>query len=204
LLVVFLVVLGLAMMPACSKKADEEKAQAGKVAMPDKAKEIPVTAIQDPRQEKMKQLQQIQGELIAMQGATLKKYPELVKEQDELRKLIDEKIQAQMKSQKVDFQALQDLQRKLQDQSLPEKERQSLMQEFQTKAQVAKKARVDAMNDAKVKEAYQKYADHLREKMIADNPQASEKIAAFDKIQAELQQVEVKAGAAAAPKPMNP
>lgn len=203
LLVMCLVILGLAMMPACSKKADEEKQTAEKIAVPEKTAETPATAAQDPRQEKIQQLQKLQGELIAMQGATLKKYPELVKEQEDLRKLIDEKMQAVLKPQKVDIQKLPELQKKLQDPNLPAQERTTLMKEFQDKIQVAKKARVDAMNDPQVQKAYQQHLTNMKEKMTADNPQALEKIEAFDKIQAELQAMSSKAGAGAAQPPMN-
>jgi hypothetical protein len=203
LLVIGLVILGIAMMPACSKKADQEKAAAEKTAVPEKAQAIPAAAAQDPRQDKLLQLQKIQGELIAMQGATLKKYPELVKEQEGLRKLIDEKMQALLKPQKIDLQQIPELQKKLQDPNLPVNERTVLMKEFQDKVQVAKKARVDAMNDPKVLGAYKKYETNLKEKLIADHPQASEKMAAFDKIQAELQAMNSKAAAGAAQAPMN-
>ncbi|MEW6079422.1 MAG: hypothetical protein AB1724_16570 [Thermodesulfobacteriota bacterium] len=203
LLVIGLVSLGIAMMPACSKKAEQEKAAVEKSAVPEKPQGIPAAASQDPRQEKILQLQKIQGELIAMQSATFKKYPELVKEQEGLRKLIDDKMQALLKPQKIDLQQIPELQKKLQDPNLPANERTGLMKDFQDKVQVVKKARVDAMNDPKIQEAYKQYETHLKEKLIAENPQATEKIADFDKIQAELQAINSKAVAGPAKTPMN-
>ena len=69
------------------------------------------------------------------------------------------------------------------------------MQEFQAKAKLARQARVDAMNDPAVQEAYMQYEAHLKEKLIADHPQALEKMESFDKIQARLQKLENSAGA---------
>ena len=199
LVVIFWVVLGIAVMPACSKKSGEEKKTTSQPATAtESAKTMPAPPPQDPRQEKMKQLQQIQGELIAMQGETLKKYPELVKEQDDLRNLINDKIQALLKAQKVDIQQLQDIQKKLQEPNLPDNDKMALMKDFQGKAQLVKQARVEAMNDEKVKTAYIQYESHLKEKLTADHPQASEKIAAFDKIQAELQSMSSSSTAAGA------
>lgn len=199
LMIVLWVVLVIAIMPACSKKTGEETPPAEKATVSGKTQgKAPV--VQDQRQEKIKQLQQIQQELIVMQSATLKKYPELSGEQEALRMLIESKMQALLKPQKVDIQQLQELQKKLQDQTLPETERATLMAEFQGKATLTRQARIDAMNDEAVQEAYKKYEAHMKELMIADHPQAVEKIASFEKIQAELQ----KMGAVnAAPAPSN-
>jgi hypothetical protein len=185
--------LGIVIAPACSKKPGDDGKSAGQPALTDKAEKKPLT-LQEKRQEMLKQLQQIRGELIIMQGATLKKYPELSDEQGALKNLIEEKMTSLLVEKDVDLQQLQLLQKKLQDPDLPQEEKTTLMQEFQTKAKLARQARVDAMNDQAVKDVYQQYETHLKEKLIADHPNALEKMEAFDKIQASLQTLEANAG----------
>ena len=51
------------------------------------------------------------------------------------------------------------------------------------------------MNEPAVKDAYQEYETLLKEKLIADHPQALEKMQSFDKIQAKLQKLDNNAGA---------
>ena len=188
------IIVGMAAMPACSKKSGEETPAAGQPAMtappPEKAPDV-----QEQRKEMLKQLQQIRGELIIMQGVTLKKFPELSQEQNALKNLIEEKMQSLLAAKNVDVQQLQTLQKKIQDQNLSQEEKAALMQEFQAKAKLARQARVDAMNDPAVQEAYMQYEAHLKEKLIADHPQALEKMESFDKIQARLQKLENSAGA---------
>ena len=188
-------IVGMIVMPACSKKPGEETPPAGQTAVIPEHQAKPVT-VQDRRKELLKDLQQIRGELIVMQGTTLKKYPELSQEQNALKNLIEEKLQSLLAAQNVDVEQLQSLQKKLQDANLPQEEKSALMQEFQTKAKLARQARVDAMKDQAVQEAYQQYETHMKEKMIADYPQAAAKLETFDQIQAALQQLENNAGAA--------
>lgn len=188
------IMAGMAILPACSKKSGQEAPPAGQTAVTAEAPEK-APSVQDQRRELLKQLQQIRGELIVMQSVTLKKYPELSEKQNALKNLIEEKMKALMAAKDVDIQQLQALQKKLQDQNLPQEEKAALMQEFQAKAKLARQARVDAMNEPAVKDAYQEYETLLKEKLIADHPQALEKMQSFDKIQAKLQKLDNNAGA---------
>lgn len=192
MVIILCALLAVVIMPACSKKAGEETPPAGKAAVSDKAvvsdkAQNAATAVsQQQRQEMTKQLQQLQGELILKQGVVLNRHPELLTEQGELRKLIEEKMQALLAPKNVDMKKLQEIQVKLQDKNLSVEQKKPLMAEFQEKSQLAKQARMDAMNDEKVKAKYQQYADHLKELMVSEYPETKQQIESFDKIQAEL------------------
>lgn len=190
----------IAFTPACSKKSADEATPAGAVH---EIQNVPTT-VQDQRQALLKQLQQLQGELAMMQGVVLKQYPELAKEQEDLKNLIEGKIQSLLKAQNVSLTRLGELQSKLRDQNVPAEEKKALMAEFQAKAKLVRQARTDVMKEATVVETFKQYESHLRERLIADQPQAAEKIAAFDKIQADLKALGNTAGAAAPAAPSNP
>lgn len=194
MMIVFWIMLGVLILPACSKKSDDEGPSGGQSEVIGQTEEKTLT-LQEQRQQLLKQLQQIRGDLVIMQGVTLKKYPELSEEQSALKNLIEEKMASLLTEKNVDIQQLQELQKKLQGQNLPQEEKTDLMKEFQSKAKLARQARVEAMNDQAVRDAYQQYETHLKEKLIIDHPQALEKMEAFDKIEARLQTLETNAGA---------
>ncbi len=209
-LVVLLTVLGVAMMPACSKKTGEEAAPPEQAAVSEQVEEsmaavpqeqAPAAGIEGERQEAIRQLQQLQADLIKMQVAVMNKHPELLTEQEKLSSLIEEKKKAIMGPQNVNLEEIQEFQKKVQDESLPEEEKAELMTEFQKKVQLYQQGRAEAMNDEEVQKAYKQYADHMKEAMIAENPQALEKMESFDKIQGELQGAGERAEPEAVPLP---
>lgn len=192
------IILGIILMPACSKTS-EQAAPAGQQPAVTEMSEKKTATVPEQRQELLKQLQQLRGELVIMQGLTLKKYPALAQEQKALKTLIENKVEALMAEKGSDFQAFQALQRKLQNQDTPQEEKVRLMKDFQEQAKLAKKSRFEAMNDPEVQETYRQYEVHLKEKLIVDHPQALEKMEAFDQIQIRLQNIGKTGGAGAAP-----
>lgn len=166
--------------PAAAAAPAQEQAQAPQQMTPEQTRKI-------------EQFQKLQGEVQALQQqlgdiheATLKANPDLQKQRDELEKLVGEKMRAAGSDPDKDIEKIQGLQAKVQDDKLPEKEREQHFQAFSSALQAFQSIQEKAMQDEDVQAAQKKLDDDTKAAMQKQDPNTEKLIGDIRKKQEEM------------------
>lgn len=135
------------------------------------------------------EIMQLQQKLGAIQEKAIAEHPELQQEQEDFRDLVVETMKEQGNTPEEDLAELQDMQSRLQDESVAPDERQKLSQEFRQKDMKFRQAQQEAMEDGEVQEAQKAFNDDMVEAMKEQDPQTEELLTQFIQKQQKLMEL---------------
>jgi hypothetical protein len=136
-------------------------------------------------QKKMRDLRKQLGEI---QQKALDNNPELKQQRKDLRSLMQKKVKGQVEGADSKMARLKEIRSKLQNnKDIPKSERQKLMKEFQSTAQLFQQAQQKAMQDPEVQQARKKFQKDLRAAMKEEDPNAEQLIQDLQQAQKDFQ-----------------
>lgn len=165
------------MATASFTHAEEPKAEAPAAATaphgmsPEQAKQI------EQFQALQNEARELQQQLGAIHEATLKANPELQQQRDDLEALIGGKMREAGSDPDKDMEKIQGLQAKMQDQNLPEAEREQHFREFSKTVESFQAAQEKVMQDKDVQAAQEKMENDTMAAMMKQDANTEKLIA---------------------------
>lgn len=136
-------------------------------------------------QQKLMEMRDLQKKQQKIQKEVLENNPELKKQEEELRQIVQETLDKHLAEENVDIDRLQELQAKLQGgQDLGEEKKAELENEFRQKVGKFRKAREKALNDPEITEKREALIKGIEEK----SPEAVKIGQKLEELQKEIQQ----------------
>jgi hypothetical protein len=148
-----------------------------------------------PQDDTMQAARQLHSEYVALQKRVgmiqenaVKAHPELQKQQRALEELIMAKMSSGGANPKDEMAALNKLEQKLRSEDTPDSERQTLMAEYQERAQTFRTAQHQALQDPEVQKARAALMDATLAAMKQQDPQTEELMQQLQQKQEQMKQ----------------
>lgn len=156
-----------------------------------------------PQQEFMQkraQLQQLTQQLGEIQKQAMDHHPELKKQQEDFRKLMISKMQANGHSPEQAIGHLKTLQTKLQDKNIDPKKRQAMISDFRNTSMELEQAQREVMQDKDVQKARKSLTEAVLTAMRNEDPRTDKLISQVNETRRRLVQIQRQAVQAQSPK----
>lgn len=144
-------------------------------------------------QQKRAELMQVKARLDQIQKEAMDANPKLREQEDAFAELVKEEMKSMGHKPDEEVAELRDLQTKLQNEALPDAERQQLWGQFQEKAGAFQAAQRRALESPKVKQAQTDLRDAVVAAMKARDPKTEELLAQMESARDELKSMHQKA-----------
>ncbi len=147
---------------------------------------------QQQLQQKVTRFNQLKQDLKTIQDAAIEKNPDLKKQQEALQLLVQETLQENLETAGLDLENIKQMQQDLQQEDMPQNEKEQLAAEFRQKVQAYSRVQRETMTDENITEKTNAFRDGLEKAMKKENPQSGEMMEELKALLTELQQIQMQ------------